>query len=121
MDDFMAKKARQSQISVGRIAGLNNVLQLAVDVGSQLRQMGIAFCIIGGTAYQRWGEPRQTTDVDAILLVEFGRELDVVRHLLKTYSSRIENAESFALQNRIVLLQSSQGIGIDLHSGVSQQ
>ena len=42
MDDFMAKKARQSQISVGRIAGLNNVLQLAVDVGAQLRQMGIA-------------------------------------------------------------------------------
>ena len=65
--------------------------------------------------YQRWGEPRQTTDVDATLLVEFGRELDVVRHLLKTYSSRIENAESFALQNRIVLLQSSQGIGIDLY------
>lgn len=117
MDDFMAKKARPSQISVGRIAGLNNVLQLAVEVGSQLRQMGIAFSIIGGTAYQRWGEPRQTTDVDATLLVEFGRELDVVRHLLKTYSSRIENAESFALQNRIVLLQSSQGIGIDLSLG----
>jgi hypothetical protein len=117
MDDFMAKKARPSQISVGRIAGLNNVLQLAVDVGAQLRQMGIEFCIIGGTAYQRWGEPRQTTDVDATLLVEFGRELEVVRNLLKTYSSRIENAESFALQNRIVLLQSSQGIGIDLSLG----
>lgn len=117
MDDFMAKKARPSQISVGRIAGLNNVLQLAVDVGTQLRQMGIAFCVIGGTAYQRWGEPRQTTDVDATLLVEFGRELEVVRNLLKTYSSRIENAESFALQNRIVLLQSSQGIGIDLSLG----
>jgi hypothetical protein len=117
MDDFMAKKARSSQLSAGRIAGLNNVLQLAVEVGNQLRQKGIAFCIIGGTAYQRWGEPRQTTDVDATLLVEFGRELDVVRHLLKTYSSRIENAESFALQNRIVLLQSSQGIGIDLSLG----
>jgi hypothetical protein len=117
MDDFMAKKARPSQISTGRIAGLNNVLELAVDVGTQLRQMGIAFCVIGGTAYQRWGEPRQTTDVDATLLVEFGRELEIVQNLLKTYSSRIENAESFALQNRIVLLQSENGIGIDLSLG----
>lgn len=117
MDDFMAKKARPSQISTGRIAGLNNVLQLAVDVGTQLRQMGIAFCVIGGTAYQRWGEPRQTTDVDATLLVEFGRELEIVQNLLKTYSSRIENAESFALRNRIVLLQSENGIGIDLSLG----
>jgi len=79
--------------------------------------MGIAFCVIGGTAYQRWGEPRQTTDVDATLLVEFGRELEIVRNLLKAYSSRIENTESFALRNRIVLLQSSQGIGIDLSLG----
>jgi hypothetical protein len=117
MDDFMAKKARPSQISAGRIAGLNNVLELAVDLGTQLRKLGIAFCVIGGTAYQRWGEPRQTTDVDATLLVEFGRELEVVRNLLKTYSSRIENAESFALQNRIVLLQSENGIGIDLSLG----
>lgn len=117
MDDFMAKKARPSQISTGRIAGLNNVLELAVDVGTQLRQMGIAFCVIGGTAYQRWGEPRQTTDVDATLLVEFGRELEIVQNLLKTYSSRIENAESFALRNRIVLLQSENGIGIDLSLG----
>ncbi len=113
----MAKKARPSQISAGRIAGLNNVLELAVDLGTQLRKLGIAFCVIGGTAYQRWGEPRQTTDVDATLLVEFGRELEVVRNLLKTYSSRIENAESFALQNRIVLLQSENGIGIDLSLG----
>lgn len=113
----MAKKARPSQISTGRIAGLNNVLELAVDVGTQLRQMGIAFCVIGGTAYQRWGEPRQTTDVDATLLVEFGRELEIVQNLLKTYSSRIENAESFALRNRIVLLQSENGIGIDLSLG----
>ena len=117
MDDSMAKKARSSGVIATQIEGLNNVLQLAVRVGMILEKSGIAYCFIGGTAYQRWGEPRQTNDVDATLMVGFGKERETVKQLLKIFTSRIENAEVFAEQNRIVLLQSDQGIGIDLSLG----
>lgn len=113
----MAKKARASQVKGIVIEGLNNILQLAVQVGNELEQIEIPYCFIGGTAYQRWGEPRQTTDVDATLLVDFGKERETVKQLLKVFSARIENAEAFAIQNRIALLQSKQGIGIDLSLG----
>ncbi len=56
----MAKKARASQVKGIVIEGLNNILQLAVQVGNELDQIEIPYCFIGGTAYQRWGEPRQT-------------------------------------------------------------
>ncbi len=48
------------------------------------------------------------------MLVDFGNERETVKKLLKVFSARIENAEAFAVQNRIALLQSKQGIGIDL-------
>ena len=32
------------------------------------------FCLIGGLALQRWGEPRETIDVDLTLLTGFGEE-----------------------------------------------
>ena len=113
----MAKKARANPIEGKGISGLNNILQLAVQVGLELEKCGILFCFIGGTAYQRWGEPRQTSDVDATLMVEFGEERETVKKLLKMYSARIDNVEEFAERNRIVLLQSRQGIGIDLSLG----
>ena len=97
--------------------GINNVLHLAVAVGKQLRQLKYTFCFIGGVAYQRWGEPRQTVDVDGTILVEFGRERELARVLTSFYRSRVEDAEEFAVQNRIVLLKSKEGLGIDLSLG----
>jgi hypothetical protein len=38
-------------------AGLNNILQAAVSLGQQLEIFGIPYCVIGGVAVQRWGEP----------------------------------------------------------------
>ena len=38
-------------------AGLNNILQAAVNLGQQLEILGISYCVIGGVAVQRWGEP----------------------------------------------------------------
>lgn len=101
----------------GEQAGLNNILQVAVDVGHQLEAIGIQYCVIGGVAYQRWGETRQTVDVDATLFVGFGNEKAVIRQLLSLFESRIEHPQEFALQNRILLLQSKLGTGIDLSLG----
>lgn len=99
-------------------AGLNNILQAAVSLGQQLEVFGIPYCVIGGVAVQRWGEPRQTVDVDATLLTGFGCEESATERLLSQFNSRIDNPHEFALQNRILLLKSPQGTDIDLSFGV---
>ena len=75
------------------------------------------FCFIGGVALQRWGEPRFTVDVDLTLLTGFADEEAYVDALLNEYSSRITGAREFALRNRVLLLQSRQGVGIDVALG----
>ncbi|MDE3066841.1 MAG: hypothetical protein KGJ60_04735 [Verrucomicrobiota bacterium] len=40
-----------------------------------------SFCIIGGLAVQRWGEPRLTTYVDLTLLTGFGGRGEIHRNL----------------------------------------
>jgi len=72
------------------------------------------FCFIGGLALQRWGEPRLTRDVDLTLLTGFGNEEQFIQVLLKRFKARMENADEFALKNRVLLLLSSDGIGLDI-------
>ena len=98
-------------------AGLSNILQAAVSLGQQLEIFGIPYCVIGGVAVQRWGEPRQTVDVDATLLTGFGCEDSAIERLLSQFESRINNPLEFALQNRILLLKSPKGTDIDLSFG----
>ena len=71
---------------------------------SRLRTAGLRYCIIGGIALQRWGEPRTTLDVDVTVLTDFGAEAPVVKKLLQLFKPRIDDAEQFALENRILLL-----------------
>jgi hypothetical protein len=76
-----------------------------------------ANCIIGGLAVQRWGEIRLTRDIDCTLLTGFGEEEKYVDALLERYKSRVSDPRSFALSNRVVLLQTSEGVGIDIALG----
>ena len=78
------------------------------------RADGFKFCFIGGLAVQRWSEPRNTRDVDATLFVGFGNERTVIESLLETLHGRIEKPLQFALQNRVLLVEDSQGYPIDL-------
>ena len=66
---------------------------------------------------QFWGEQRLTKDVDLTLLTGFGPEESFINLLLENFSTRIEDAKNFALKNRVVLLQTSGGIGIDISLG----
>jgi predicted nucleotidyltransferase len=75
------------------------------------------FCIIGGLALQFWGEQRLTKDVDLTLLTGFGEEEIYIDALLQKFASRIEDAKNFALRNRVLLLQTANGIGIDISLG----
>ena len=97
--------------------GRNNILEVAVELCMRLDDLGFPYCVIGGVANQRWGEPRQTVDVDATVYLEFGSEQEVATQLLSIYESRIGTPIPFAIENRIVLLISELGTGIDVSLG----
>ena len=63
------------------------------------------------------GEPRFTKDVDMTLLTGFGNEDRFIRDLLANYDSRVADPVNFALANRVLLLRSTAGIGIDIALG----
>ena len=75
------------------------------------------FCIIGGIAVMRWGEPRFTRDVDATLLSDFGSEGRFISEILARFSGRITDAADFAMRNRVLLFKSSNGVPIDVSLG----
>jgi len=72
------------------------------------------FCFIGGLAVQYWGEPRLTRDVDLSLLTGFKGEEVFIDLLLNSFDPRIDQAKEFALENRVLLLKTKTGIGIDV-------
>jgi hypothetical protein len=96
---------------------MNPIFAAAREMERFCRARGWRFCIIGGLAVQRWGEPRLTRDVDLTLLTGFGSEAAFVDELLRTFRARIPDAREFALRNRVLLLVSSDGIPIDIALG----
>jgi hypothetical protein len=72
------------------------------------------FCLIGGLALQRWGEPRETIDVDLTLLTGFGDEDRFIQTLLRHFEPRIQDAAEFALTHRVLLLRAGSGVGLDI-------
>ncbi len=75
-----------------------------------------SFCFIGGLAVQRWSEPRVTDDVDVTLITGFGTEDPFIDALLALdwLEPRNPNAREFAQTRRVLLLQTSGGIGVDI-------
>jgi hypothetical protein len=65
----------------------NPLFQAATDVQGFCAERGWQCAIIGGLAVQRWGEPRQTRDVDVALLTGFGSEASFVDALLERYAA----------------------------------
>jgi hypothetical protein len=81
------------------------------------QRMGWQFCFIGGLAVQHWGEPRLTRDVDVTVVTGFGAEHDFVSAIMKSYTARRTDAAEFALKHRVLLVQGSSGIGLDISLG----
>ena len=93
---------------------MNALFSAAVEIETFCAQRAWRFAIIGGLAVQRWGEPRQTRDVDVTVLTGLGGEEPFVDVLLGTFRARVPDARRFALQNRVVLLETGNGVPIDL-------
>ena len=96
---------------------LTELLAAAARLQGDWRSGGIDFCFIGGLAVQFWGEPRNTSDVDATVWTEFGNERPTVERLLLELSPRIDNAADFALLNRVLLVRDKQGVNVDIALG----
>ena len=90
------------------------VLRAAAELQALCELHAWRYCFIGGVALQRWGEPRETIDVDLTLLTGFEEEQPFIDILLEHFEGRIENAEQFARERRVLLLKSKTGVGLDI-------
>jgi len=96
---------------------VNEVIRAAAELQALCESEGWRFCFIGGLALQRWGEPRETIDVDLTLLTGFGGEELFVRKLLEHFEARIADAVEFALTRRVLLARARSGVGLDIALG----
>ncbi len=93
---------------------INPLFSAALEFQNYFQKQNWAFCFIGGLAVLRWGEMRMTQDIDLCLLCSFGAEDFYVSKLVDFFRPRIANAGKFARQNRVLLLQASNGVAIDI-------
>ena len=96
---------------------MNGLLHAANEVQAFCEQHQWRFCFVGGLAVQRWGEPRVTLDVDITLMTGFGSEERFLEPLLDRFPERITDARDFAHRNRVLLLKTTDEVGIDVLLG----
>jgi hypothetical protein len=80
-------------------------------------QQGWRSCFIGRIAAIRWGQPRVTRGIDVSILTGFGDEDRIIDVLLANFPARLSDAKAFAHQNRVLLLSTQTGTGIDVSLG----
>ena len=96
---------------------MNEVIRAAAALQAACEAEQWKFCFIGGLAVQRWGEPRETVDVDLTLLTGFRDEARFVEALIARFEPRIPDPVTFALTNRVLLLRAPSGVGLDIALG----
>jgi hypothetical protein len=93
------------------------LIRAAADLQAVCEARGWRYCFIGGIAVLRWGEPRETIDVDLTLLTGFTGEAAFIDELLRHFAPRRPDAAAFARINRVLLLRASTGVGLDIALG----
>lgn len=96
---------------------LSKVLKSALEVQAFCESRSWKFCFIGGLAFQPWGNPRATQDADLTVLTGFVGEEAYVDALIGNFRLRRQDGRAFALRSRVLLLWSSEGVGIDISLG----
>lgn len=96
---------------------MNLLFQAAKEVSDFMSERNWRFCVIGGLAVIRWGEPRTTLDADLMLLTGFGNEKQYAEPLLDKFEPRVPGALEFALQSRVLLIRASNGKDVDISFG----
>lgn len=96
---------------------MNALFMAAKEVADFMQARRWKFCIIGGLAIQRWGEPRLTRDADLTLLTGFGEEEQFADALLQRFQGRRPDSRAFSLVNRVLLIRASNGKDVDVSFG----
>jgi hypothetical protein len=96
---------------------LSPLLEAALELQAFCSSQGWRFCFIGGLVVGRWGEPRTTADADLTLLTGFGGEERFVDTLLAAFRARVEGARELALSRRVLLIEASNTVGLDVALG----
>lgn len=96
---------------------MKTLLEAGARVQQAFAARGWRFCFIGGVANYRWGTPRLTDDLDLTLLTGFGAEATYADALLSEFDSRVADAAAFAAENRVLLLRTPDGFGLDIALG----
>lgn len=96
---------------------MTEVLRAAVDLQTLCDRHRWRYCFIGGLAVLRWGEPRETVDVDLTLVTGFSGEDVFIRALTGVFEPRRDDAVEFARVNRVLLLRAASGVGLDIALG----
>jgi hypothetical protein len=91
-----------------------HLVSTAQTVLAVLDAAGIPSCLIGGMVVSRWGQPRATTDTDFSVLAPYGDEAGVLDTLLAKFHPRRPDARAFAMDHRVLLMTSEEGVGIDV-------
>src|SRR5581483_7643054 len=81
------ERSGRAATSVHEGPAMTALFTAAREIQTFCRRQKWRFCIIGGIAVQRWGEPRTTRDVDFTLLTGYGREERFLDALLKEFRS----------------------------------
>lgn len=89
----------------------------AASLQQALVKEGISFCFIGGVALQKWGEVRQTTDVDLTIHSELGREDHLLAALERHLAFRDEKARVEFATSRVFFGRTSNGYDVDIFVG----
>jgi len=93
---------------------MNLLCESGLEMQTFIQNQKWKFCFIGGIAVIRWGEIRMTRDLDISLSVAFGDEKQYIQKLLKRFRPRIKDAFQFALDNRVLLVKSSNNVPVDI-------
>jgi hypothetical protein len=64
---------------------VNALIRAAADVQAVCDAHQWRYCFIGGLAVLRWGEPRETVDVDLTVITGFGNETAFVSVLARAF------------------------------------
>lgn len=95
----------------------NRLLDAALELQAFCVQRQWQFCFIGGIAVQHWGEARLTRDADVELYTGIGDEAEYIDAVLGTFPARSADAREFALAHRVLLVEASNGIPLDVSLG----
>jgi hypothetical protein len=93
---------------------VNAVIRAAAELRDVCDANRWRYCFIGGLAVLRWGEPRETVDVDLTVLTGFVDEAAYISTLIARFEPRRDDAAEFARANRVLLLRAESGVGLDI-------